>query len=753
MKYFIAFLLSLFAIVSVDTAFGLEPTRFDSVTVTNTVGIGDKVAPVASAILDIKSVTKGLLIPRMTTTQRNAISSPATGLMVYDTSLGFIYVYKGGAWHQNADADSTQTLTGKTLSGSSNTFSNIGYSSLVLTGGIVNADISSSAAIAYSKLNLTGAVLNADLAGSIADSKLSTISTAGKVSNSATTATNANTASAIVARDGSGNFTAGTITANLTGNVTGAVTGNASTATALAADPADCSSGQYANAINASGTLTCAAVATSQLSGSIAAATQLSGLVPVANGGTGLASGTSGGILAYTASGTLASSGALTANQLIIGGGAGVAPSTLAAGSQYQVLRMGATTPAYGSVNLDQSAAVTGTLPVGNGGTGQSSYTDGQLLIGNSSGSTLTKATLTAGSGVTITNGNGSISIAASAGSTSLTTATCTNTCTASADLTFLDGTSNAFTVTVPTPVGNNGKVYRFLRIDNTLANLITITPAAGTIAGAASVHAATINEKWNLVSDNTIYQVDLHTPDTDWFTCTVADPTSTASHIFTISSATVVGGDVYSNNSQTFTISIGATGTTATTAGSGAPAASGTLTKVSGSGPATLTFSSVATSKPAKGSNTVATNTVTCRRQGRQIWIHRTYRQTAASGATAGTGDWVDWTPTGVTLDQTTATGCSAYANVTAANSYLEDPPNAEKVGPDCIASGIVTSAAMYSNVGMAMTLGPNTYRLSGWLNASTTDYPVTIGQVNYTTAAWVWNTVAHLNVLNWEQ
>lgn len=80
----------------------------------------------------------------------------------------------------------------------------------------------------------TGTVTNTMLAGSIADSKLSTISTAGKVSNSATTATNANTASAIVARDASGNFSAGTITATLSGNVTGNVTGNASTATALA---------------------------------------------------------------------------------------------------------------------------------------------------------------------------------------------------------------------------------------------------------------------------------------------------------------------------------------------------------------------------------------------------------------------------------------------------------------------------------------------------------------------------------------
>lgn len=72
----------------------------------------------------------------------------------------------------------------------------------------------------------TGTVTNTMLAGSIADTKLSTISTAGKVSNSATTAASTNTASTIVARDASGNFAAGTITA--------ALSGNASTATTLA---------------------------------------------------------------------------------------------------------------------------------------------------------------------------------------------------------------------------------------------------------------------------------------------------------------------------------------------------------------------------------------------------------------------------------------------------------------------------------------------------------------------------------------
>lgn len=65
---------------------------------------------------------------------------------------------------------------------------------------------------------------------------------------------------------------------------------------------------------------------------------------------------------------------------------------------------------------------VSGTLPVLNGGTGQTTYTNGQLLIGNTSGNTLTKATLTAGTGITITNSTGSITIATSGGGSGAST-------------------------------------------------------------------------------------------------------------------------------------------------------------------------------------------------------------------------------------------------------------------------------------------------------------------------------------------
>ncbi len=61
--------------------------------------------------------------------------------------------------------------------------------------------------------------------------------------------------------------------------------------------------------------------------------TGVTGTLPVANGGTGITSGTSGGVLAYTASGTLASSTALASGNIVVGGGAGVAPSTTATAS------------------------------------------------------------------------------------------------------------------------------------------------------------------------------------------------------------------------------------------------------------------------------------------------------------------------------------------------------------------------------------------------------------------------------------
>ena len=64
----------------------------------SSIGIGT-VAPNSSAALEVNSTTKGFLLPTMTQTQRNAISTPATGLLIYqsDNTPGFYY-YNGSAW-------------------------------------------------------------------------------------------------------------------------------------------------------------------------------------------------------------------------------------------------------------------------------------------------------------------------------------------------------------------------------------------------------------------------------------------------------------------------------------------------------------------------------------------------------------------------------------------------------------------------------------------------------------------------------
>jgi hypothetical protein len=68
-------------------------------TVDGSIKIGSgQSASVASAIFQADSTTRGFLPPRMTTTQKNAIASPATGLMVYDTTLNLMALYNGTTW-------------------------------------------------------------------------------------------------------------------------------------------------------------------------------------------------------------------------------------------------------------------------------------------------------------------------------------------------------------------------------------------------------------------------------------------------------------------------------------------------------------------------------------------------------------------------------------------------------------------------------------------------------------------------------
>jgi hypothetical protein len=62
--------------------------------------IGDNTPLDASALLQIDSITKGTLLPRMTTTQINAIVAPANGLLVYNITLLVPCFYDGAGWRK-----------------------------------------------------------------------------------------------------------------------------------------------------------------------------------------------------------------------------------------------------------------------------------------------------------------------------------------------------------------------------------------------------------------------------------------------------------------------------------------------------------------------------------------------------------------------------------------------------------------------------------------------------------------------------
>ena len=72
----------------------------------------------ASAILDVKSTNKGMLVPRMTTAQRTAIASPAKGLLVFDNDTGDFWFYNGTAWTSLTSGESKNVWKKKIRSNS-----------------------------------------------------------------------------------------------------------------------------------------------------------------------------------------------------------------------------------------------------------------------------------------------------------------------------------------------------------------------------------------------------------------------------------------------------------------------------------------------------------------------------------------------------------------------------------------------------------------------------------------------------------
>ena len=259
-----------------------------------------------------------------------------------------------------------------------------------------------------------------------------------------------------------------------------------------------------AKAITASTTL--AVTGTSTLTGAVTATAGVTG--PLTSSSVAITGGSITGItdLAVADGGTGASTAAAALNNLL--------PSQTSAANKY--LQSDGTNASWDAVSLS-TADITGTLGVANGGTGQTSFTNGQLLIGNSTGNTLTPATLTAGSGVTITNGSGAITVAftgpgagsvtsvdVSGGTTGLTTSggpiTSSGTVTLAGTLAVANGGTSLTTLTANNVILGNGTSTPLFVAPSTNGNVLTsngttwasTAPAAGFSTSADNTFTGT---------------------------------------------------------------------------------------------------------------------------------------------------------------------------------------------------------------------------------------------------------------------
>jgi hypothetical protein len=211
--------------------------------------------------------------------------------------------------------------------------------------------------------------------------------------------------------------------------------------------------------------------------------TGVTGSLAVANGGTGQTSFTDGQLLIGNSTGNTLTKASLTAGSgVTITPGAGsieISFTGPGAGSVTSVDVSGGTTgltATGGPITSSGTITLAGTLAVANGGTGQTSYTDGQLLIGNSTGNTLTKATLTAGTGISITNGSGAVTIASNVSGGPIGT-----------DLSYVDYSLTTSTA-INTAVGNY--IMQCVSLDGTSELMV--------LQGDSSVHAVVFNTSTN---------------------------------------------------------------------------------------------------------------------------------------------------------------------------------------------------------------------------------------------------------------
>ena len=287
------------------------------------------------------------------------------------------------------------------------------------------------------------------------------------------------------------------------------------------------------------------------VAGTVSSVGWTGGIVSVATSTTTPAftiAGTSGGIPYFSGASTWASSGALTANALVLGGGSGASPTVLGSlGTTTTVLHGNSSgAPSFGAVALGSD--VSGTLPLGNGGTGLNSFTAGDLVY-FATGTSFTKLGIgTAGQYLTVNSG---------ATAPQWTTAVASGVSSFSAGTTgFTPNTATTGSVTLS---GTLGPANGGTGVANNASSTLTISGAYGTtltVSGTTAITLPTSGTLATLTGTETLTNKTLTNPTITNYTETLqAVGTVGASSTLALTNGTVLTATLTASTPCTFTM------------------------------------------------------------------------------------------------------------------------------------------------------------------------------------------------------
>lgn len=355
----------------------------------------------SSTALEIGS-PKAFLNGRGDTADKAALT-PLAGMQFYDTDLSELQYYDGATWvSMTGGSGGITELTGDATAGP-------GSGSQALTLATVNANVGSfgsSTSIPTLTVNAKGLVTAASgnavvaPAGTLSGTTLNATVVSSSLTSVGTVATGVWNGTAVDEAHGGTGETTYTNGQILIGNAANGLT------------KATITAGANISVTNGDGSITIATTGTGDVNGP---ASSVDGEVALFNGTSGkLIKAATGTGIATLTSGVLSATSTTGSGNVVLATSPTITTPSIAKLSNLTTNGYVKTSGSDGTLSVQTVA-----IPVVDGGTGQTTYTDGQLLIGNSSGNTLSKATLTAGTNVTITNGNGTITIAASGGGSS----------------------------------------------------------------------------------------------------------------------------------------------------------------------------------------------------------------------------------------------------------------------------------------------------------------------------------------------